>query len=115
MDGNASSYWESANNAFPQSLTVDLGSTVSVGRVVVKLPPAAAWAARTQTLAVSGSTDGSTFTNVRAASGVSFDPASGNAATLTFPATSRRWLRLTFTGNTGWPAGQLSELEVYAS
>ena len=25
VDGNASSYWESANNAFPQSLTVDLG------------------------------------------------------------------------------------------
>ena len=26
VDGNAASYWESANNAFPQSLTVDLGA-----------------------------------------------------------------------------------------
>jgi hypothetical protein len=26
-----------------------------------------------------------------------------------------RWVRLTFTGNTGWPAGQLSEYEIYGS
>jgi hypothetical protein len=34
---------------------------------------------------------------------------------ITFPASSQRYLRLTFTGNTGWPAGQLAELEAYAS
>jgi hypothetical protein len=45
--------------------------------------------------------------------GVEFDPATGNTATITFATTSQRRLRLTFTGNTGWPAGQLSELEVY--
>ncbi len=28
---------------------------------------------------------------------------------------STRYLRLTFTANTGWPAGQLSELEAYSS
>ena len=27
VDGNSSTYWESANNAFPQSVTVDLGSS----------------------------------------------------------------------------------------
>src|SRR4029450_9727615 len=67
VDGNASSYWEGAKNAFPQSLTVELGSTVSVGRVALKLPPAAAWATRTQTVAVSGSTDGASFTTSSAA------------------------------------------------
>jgi hypothetical protein len=35
--------------------------------------------------------------------------------TITFPATSQRYLRLNFTANTGWPAGQASELQVYAS
>ncbi|WP_410672998.1 discoidin domain-containing protein [Amycolatopsis sp. cmx-4-68] len=106
VDGDANSYWESANNAFPQSLTVDFGSTVTVSRLVLKLPPSSAWGTRTQTISVDG---------VKAAAGYTFDPASGNTATVTFPATSARTLRLTFTGNTGWPAGQLSELEAYSS
>ncbi|MET8999967.1 discoidin domain-containing protein [Amycolatopsis sp. NPDC004169] len=106
VDGDANSYWESANNAFPQSYTVDFGSTVTVSRLVLKLPPSSAWGTRTQTISVDG---------VKAAAGYSFDPASGNTATVTFPATSVRTLRLTFTGNTGWPAGQLSELEAYSS
>ncbi|MBE1502051.1 hypothetical protein H4696_009151 [Amycolatopsis lexingtonensis] len=104
VDGDANSYWESTNNAFPQSLTVDFGATVSVSRLVLKLP--ASWGARTQTISVDG---------VKAATTYTFDPASGNTATVSFPATSQRTLRLTFTGNTGWPAGQLSELEAYSS
>ncbi|NUP65006.1 MAG: hypothetical protein HOW71_22885 [Nonomuraea sp.] len=114
VDGNAGTYWESAGNAFPQSITVDLGSSVAVGRVVMKLPPSAAWGARTQTVAVLGSTDGTSYTTVSGAAPRAFDPATGNLATITFPATTRRYLRLTFTANTGWPAGQLSEFEVYA-
>ena len=43
-----------------------------------------------------------------------FNPSTGNTVTVTFPATSVRYLKLTFTANTGWPAGQLSELLVYA-
>ena len=114
-DGNANTYWESPNNAFPQWLQVDLGAPVSVNQTVLKLPPAAAWQTRTQTLSVLGSTDGSTFGTVKASAGYTFNPASGNTATVTFGAASQRWLRLTFTGNTGWPAGQVSEFEVHAS
>lgn len=114
-DGNANSYWESANNAFPQWAQVDLGSGQSVRRVVLKLPPATAWAARNQTLAVSGSTDGSSFSSIVGATSYRFDPASGNTVTITFGATTRRYVRVTVTANTGWPAGQLSSLEVYAS
>ena len=61
VDGNANTYWESSNNAFPQSLTVDLGQNRSVSRVVLKLPPAAAWQTRTQTLSVLGRTNGSSL------------------------------------------------------
>jgi hypothetical protein len=114
-DGNANSYWESSGNAFPQSLTVDLGQNRTVSRVVLKLPPAAAWATRTQTLSVLGSTDGSAYSTVKAAAGYTFNPSSGNTATVTFGATTQRYLRLTFTGNTGWPAGQIAEYEVYTS
>ncbi|WP_229405913.1 discoidin domain-containing protein [Micromonospora sp. NBRC 110038] len=114
-DGNASTYWESANNAFPQWLQADLGSTVTVDRVVLKLPPAAAWQTRTQTLSVQGSTNGSTFTTLKASAGYTFDPATGNTVTITFTAAASRYVRLNVTANTGWPAGQVSEFEVYGN
>ncbi|MDX6210374.1 MAG: hypothetical protein QOE24_2765, partial [Frankiales bacterium] len=44
-----------------------------------------------------------------------FDPATGNQVTITFPAVSLRYLRITVTTNSGWPAGQLSEAEAYTS
>ncbi|MEU1304786.1 MULTISPECIES: discoidin domain-containing protein [Streptomyces] len=114
VDGDADSYWESANNAFPQSLTVDLGSAEAVRRLVLKLPPSTAWGARTQTITVLGSTDGQNYTTVVGAQGYRFDPATGNTATVSLPSgTSLRHLRLTVSANTGWPAGQFSEVEAY--
>ncbi|BBA95885.1 putative secreted glycosyl hydrolase [Actinacidiphila reveromycinica] len=113
VDGDANTYWESANNAFPQWLRVDLGSAVPVNKVVLKLPPATSWASRTETLAVQGSTDGSTFSDIVASTGYTFDPASGNTVTISFNSTTTRYVRLNITGNTGWPAGQISEFEVY--
>ncbi|WP_431683831.1 discoidin domain-containing protein [Kitasatospora sp. KL5] len=115
VDGDANSYWESANNAFPQWVQVDLGCAVSLSKVTLKLPPASAWNTRMQTLAVSGSTDGTSFTTLAASAGRTFDPATGNTVTINLPANSVRHLRITVTGNTGWPAGQLSELQAFAS
>ncbi len=115
VDGNTGTYWESTDNAFPQWLQVDLGSATSVSRIVLDLPPSTAWATRTQTITVQGSTDGSNYTTLAAAAGYTFDPATGNTATITFTASSVRYLKLTFTANTGWPAGQLSELQAFAS
>ncbi|WP_329129135.1 discoidin domain-containing protein [Streptomyces sp. NBC_01476] len=115
-DGDPNSYWESANNAFPQWLQVDLGSALGVRRIVLTLPPATAWATRTQTVSVQAGADGGNPPQVLGATGCTFDPASGNTATLTLPATvTARYVRLTFTGNTGWPAGQLSEIQVYGA
>jgi hypothetical protein len=114
VDGDANTYWESVNNSFPQSLTVDLGSAVSIGRTVLRLPPSAAWAGRNQTISLAGSTDGATFTDLVGSASYRFDPATGNTVTIDFGATSRRYVRIAITANTGWPAGQLSELEVYA-
>ncbi|MFC6081382.1 discoidin domain-containing protein [Sphaerisporangium aureirubrum] len=115
VDGNADTYWESANNAFPQWFQVDLGATATIGRAVLRLPPAAAWQSRTQTLSVQASTNGSAFTTVVAGQGHTFNPATGNTVTITLPSTQARYVRLTFTANTGWPAAQLSELEVYGT
>ncbi|MGZ0199677.1 discoidin domain-containing protein [Streptomyces sp. RM1] len=114
VDGDANSYWESVNNAFPQSLTVDLGSSYAVRRLVLKLPPSSAWGARTQTVTVLGSTDGSNYSTVVGSQGYRFDPATGNTATVSLPSgTNLRYLRLSVSANTGWPAGQFSEVEAY--
>ncbi|MEU0410765.1 discoidin domain-containing protein [Streptomyces griseorubiginosus] len=116
VDGDANSYWESANNAFPQSWTVDLGANEAVRRLVLKLPPSPAWGARTQTVTVLGSTDGGTYSTVVGAQGYRFDPATGNTATVSLPGgTGLRYLRLSVSANTGWPAGQFSEVEAYST
>ncbi|WP_329261566.1 discoidin domain-containing protein [Streptomyces sp. NBC_01478] len=114
VDGDATTYWESANNAFPQAWTVDLGSNQAVRRLVLKLPPSSAWGARTQTLSVLGGTDGSAYSTVVGSTGYRFDPATGNTVTVALPSgTSLRYLRLNVTANSGWPAAQFSEVEAY--
>lgn len=114
VDGNVGSYWESTNNSFPQWVQVDLGSSQSVNQVVLKLPTSG-WGTRTQTLSVRGSANGSSFTDLVGSQTYTFNPASGSTATINFSATSTRYVRITITANSGWPAGQLSELEVYGS
>ncbi|MER5863405.1 discoidin domain-containing protein [Kitasatospora sp. NPDC002040] len=115
-DGNPDSYWESANNAFPQWIQVDLGTAAGVRRIAVALPPSPAWGARTQTVSVQAGADAGAPTQVLAATACTFDPGTGNTATLTLPSTvTARFVRLTFTGNTGWPAGQVAALRVYGS
>jgi hypothetical protein len=115
VDGNSNTYWESTDNAFPQWLQVDLGSSATVGRIVLDLPPSSAWGTRTQTIAIQGSADGSTYSTLAASAGYTFNPSTGNTVTVTFAAAAVRYVKLTFTANTGWPAGQLSEVQVYSS
>jgi hypothetical protein len=114
-DGNTSTYWESTNSAFPQWLQVDLGAAKSFSRIVLDLPPSSSWSTRTQTLSVQDSTDGSGFSTVVASAGYTFNPSTGNTVTITFPSTTDRYVRLNFTANTGWPAGQVSEFGVWTS
>lgn len=110
-DGNVTTYWEGA--AYPNLLTVDLSSAQNVSSVKIKLNPDSLWAARTQTLAVLGSTDNVNFTTLKASATYAFDPATGNQVTITFTTTSTRYVRLSITANTGAPAGQVAEFEVY--
>ncbi|MFJ8751922.1 CARDB domain-containing protein [Streptomyces sp. NPDC102441] len=109
-DGVQASYWEGPAGSFPQWVQVDLGSTADVDDMVLKLP--ASWEPRTETVSVQGSTDGRDFTNLAASSAKSFSPSSGNAVTLDI-AGEARYLRVQVSGNTGWNAAQLSEVEVH--
>ncbi|HEY3753461.1 MAG TPA: choice-of-anchor D domain-containing protein, partial [Pseudonocardiaceae bacterium] len=114
-DGNTSTYWESSDGAaWPQTVTVDLGSTQSIGSVTLDLPPSSAWSTRTETLSVLGSTNGTTFSQLVGSAGYTFNPSTGNTVTISLPSgTSDRYVELSFTGNTGWTAAQLSEFEVF--
>jgi F5/8 type C domain/Abnormal spindle-like microcephaly-assoc'd, ASPM-SPD-2-Hydin/Beta-galactosidase len=116
VDGNTSTYWESTNGAWPATLTVDLGSTQSLGSVVVDLPPSSAWQTRTQTFSVLGSTNNSTWTTLVGSATYTFNPSTGNTVTVSLPSgTSERYVELSFTANSVQNGAQVSELAVYAS
>ncbi|WP_326790141.1 discoidin domain-containing protein [Streptomyces sp. NBC_00151] len=110
-DGNRNTYWESTNNAFPQWLQVDLGSSVKVNQVTLRLP--SGWPGRSQTLKVQGSTDNQNFTDLTASKAYTFDSSGDQSTTIALDTVTTRYVRVLFTANTAWPAGQLSELEVY--
>jgi len=112
-DSDTDTYWESVNNAFPQNLTVDLGSAVTVSRVAVKTN--AGWGGRTQAIELLASADGTNYTTVVPATDYVFDPgANNNTATIKLPASiQQRYLQIKVTANSGWPAAQIAELEVY--
>ena len=112
-DSNTDTYWESASNAFPQTLTVDLGSAVDVRRVAFKIN--GGWPVRTQTYEILDSSDGKTFSTVVPTADYTFDP-TGNNNTVTInllDAIQTRYLQVKVTGNTGWPAAQIAEFEAY--
>ena len=112
-DGSATTYWESPKDAFPATVTVDLGKPAALGRAVLKLPPLAVWHSRVQTLTLTGSLDGRAYVTLAGSTARTFDAARGNTTTLRFPRKTARYLRVTITANAGWPAGQLSEVEIY--
>ena len=101
-DGNRNTYWESKNNAFPQWLQVDLGSSVKVNEVTLRLP--SGWPSRSQTLKVQGSTDNQNFTDLTASKAYAFDTSDDQSTTISFDATTTRYVRVLITANTGWPA-----------
>lgn len=112
-DGNVNTYWEGASGTYPNTLTVDLGSAQSVYKAILKLN--AGWGSRTQTLSVLSSTDNVTYTPRVASATYTFDPASSNIVTITFSETSARYIRLSFTANSGATGGQLAEFEAYGT
>ncbi|MFJ4856682.1 CARDB domain-containing protein, partial [Streptomyces sp. NPDC088730] len=111
-DGSQQTYWESPGT-FPQWVRIDLGARFDVDQVVLKLPNT--WEARTQTLAVQGSGDGSSFSTLSASAARVFSPSAGNTVTIGLTAKQTRYIRVQVTANTGWNAAQLSQVEVYGA
>jgi F5/8 type C domain len=113
-DGDTSTYWES-QGAFPQSVTVDLGSATGISRIVLTLPPSPDWNSRIQTLAIYGSqTSAVPAFTIAGSARYTFDAARGDTATINFTPVTARYVTVYFTANSGWPAAQLSEIGIYS-
>jgi F5/8 type C domain len=116
VDGSTSTYWSSywyLSQPFPQTFRVDLGSIMTVSRIVLTLP--SNWAVRTQTMAVSGAltTGGHSFLIVPTTTYI-FDPDYGNFVTINFNPVRTRWIAITITGNSVAKSGQISEIHIYS-
>jgi hypothetical protein len=113
VDGDPYTYWESVANKFPQSLTIDLGEERNISKLILRLPPQDAWEVREQEIAVLLSGDGKTYTKLLEPKPYAFDPVQDNKVEIVLGESRARYVRLTLTGNTAWPAAQISEFEVY--
>ncbi|WP_426251985.1 discoidin domain-containing protein [Paenibacillus pabuli] len=112
IDNNQATYWESTNSEFPQWIQVDLGTNTNIDQIVLKIPTV--WEKRTQTITVQGSTNGSSFTDIVGSTDYEFNPSvEENSVTIDFPAAETKYVRLSVTGNSEWPAAQLSTFEIY--
>jgi len=113
VDGDPYTYWESTAKQFPQSITLDLGEEKTIGKLILRLPPQDAWETRNQTIEVLTSADGQTFSRALAPQSYAFDPKSANVVEIPLNDAKAKFVRLTLTDNTGWPAAQIAEFEVY--
>jgi hypothetical protein len=117
VDGSPSTYWESVDgDAFPQTLTVDLGEVTTVGSFEFRLPDASGWNERTETFTILGSTDGTDFFTIAPSAVYTFNAnsSSDDTASLTISPVHTRYVELYFTATDGWPAAQIGELDVYS-
>lgn len=113
-DGDITTYWEGAPNAYPNTLTVDLRESRTVKAVRIRLNPDTIWEKRTQTFSILGSTDNEKFTDIVASADYIFDPEENmNTVTVKFDPVNVQYLRLEYTANTAATAGQAAEFEIY--
>src|SRR4030042_3270214 len=114
VDDNVNTYWEGASNAYPNTLTVDLGEIFNIKIIRIRLNPKPIWSPRFQTFLVSGSSDGEEYSTIVNPADYTFDPSTTNTVTIDFDTVSVRYIKLEFTANSGAPGGQIAELEVYS-
>ena len=114
-DGNRTTYWEGTANAYPNTLTVNLGSNHTVSSIVLQLNPDSIWASRTQNITVLGhNASTSTFSTLVAAANYTFNPATGNQVTIPVTGTVSE-VRLQFSSNSGSTGAQIAEFQVFGS
>lgn len=113
-DGIPQTYWEGEPAAYPNIITVNLGSPENMSKIRVRLNPDIVWSKRVQNFSILSSVDGKTFKELAAAKDYKFDPKTGNMVVVAFDeAVKTQFVQLQFTKNTGASAAQISEFEIY--
>jgi len=113
VDGDVSSYWEGAANAWPGTIHVDLVNPTKISTVVIKLNPQRMWGKRTQRIEVKTGNNGTSWSTAVRATDYVFDPET-NANTVAIPVNvTTRYVQLVFTANTDANNGQAAEIEIY--
>ena len=115
IDGNTKgvSYWEGAENTYPNRLSLTWKELHSCHAIKVCLCPDAAWSERIQTFSVEISKDGDLFEELIPEKEYVFSPDTGNEIVLEFPEEQVMAVQLVFTDNTGASGAQVAEFEVY--
>ncbi len=114
-DGDRGTYWEGSPDAGENAVTVNLENSCSIHTVVVALNPGAIWSKRTQTMTISISEDGQSFTELKPSADYNFDPKTGNQVVVDFDEVTAKYVRVAISKNTGAVGGQIAELEVYSN
>ena len=101
-------------SAWPSTITVNLGSSQTLGSITVDLPPSSAWSTRTQTLSVLGSTNGTSFSTLVASATYTWNPSTGNTVTIPLPSgTKDQYVQLSYTANNVQNGAQASEILIF--
>jgi hypothetical protein len=121
-DTGGTSYYESTNT-FPAYVVIDLLDLYDISVIVLHLPPALEWSARSQEIEIFGSNSNTTynknttqFTSIVARTSYLFDPTTGNMNIITLsPVINVRFIKIVIYSNTnpGNTGAQLSEVNVY--
>lgn len=116
VDGDRFTYWEGAQEDYPNLITVDLEEVKTLSGFGILLNPRQIWSARTQDVEIQGSPDGETFETLLPCRTVEFDPLTDNRCYLPLEENVQtRYVRFVFTANTGAKAGQAAEVEIYGA
>jgi len=113
-DGNQATYWQAANST--GQLTLALSQSAPIDRIVLELPQG--WGDRHQTIAVDGSTDGSTWTTLVPSATYLFSASNAdgnNVVTISVPSTTVSYLRLDISNNDVQGAPQIAEFGAYSN
>lgn len=115
-DGDVSgeSYWESAKDTYPSTLTAKLKNEENIDTVRVRLVSDEKWEMRTQTFSIDISENGEIFTELIPEKEYVFDMKTGNEAIIDLGGITAKAIRLNFTSNSIASAAQVAELEIYA-
>lgn len=113
-DGDRFTYWEGKADAYPNTLTFDMGQATALSGARLLLNPRQLWSARTQEVEILAGNDPEKLEAVVPKQTLSFDPLTDNSVYIPFGATiEAQYVQFVFYSNSGAAGGQVAEIELY--